>query len=108
MNGRLVQINIKPDVEGDLGENLTVKGLDYDDFFPGRRLRVGEEVEIEVSRACKPCHHLAKLAYVGEEKKKAFIQTMLDRRGWYARVRRGGTIRVSDPVVLLDQPEKDR
>jgi MOSC domain-containing protein YiiM len=85
---------------GDLGENLTTEGIDYASMGPGRRIRVGE-VEIEVTRACEPCTNLYRLPYVGIERGPKFLKTMLDRRGWYAKVTKPGTVRVGDSVELL-------
>jgi MOSC domain-containing protein YiiM len=84
---------------GDLGENISSVGVPYDAFVPGRRLRVGE-VELEVSKACTPCDNLYLLPYVGTRRGPEFVKTMLDRRGWYARVVKEGTVHVGDPIEL--------
>jgi sulfite oxidase len=82
---------------GDLGENLTVAGLPADTLRPGVRVRVGEVV-LEVSKACDPCMILQTLPYVGLKRGPEFLRTMAGRRGWFARVLQGGTIR-SDAAV---------
>ncbi len=82
---------------GDMGENLTVAGLPADALRPGVRVHVGEVV-LEVSKACDPCTILHTLPYVGLERGPAFLRTMAGRRGWFARVLQGGTIR-SDAAV---------
>lgn len=84
---------------GDLGENLTVAGLPADALTPGARVRIGR-VELQVSKACDPCTVLFSLPYVGMELGPLFLRTMIGRRGWFARVRRGGTIRLDMPVEL--------
>jgi MOSC domain-containing protein YiiM len=86
---------------GDLGENLTTVGIPYEAFAPGRRFRVGE-VELEVTKACTPCDNLYQLPYVGPERGPEFLRVTLDRRGWYARVLREGTVRTDDPVIPVD------
>lgn len=85
---------------GDIGENITVEGTAYDDFKPESIFSVGE-VEFQVSYACDPCNNLEQLPYVGKEKGKDFIKTMLHRRGWYARVLKEGSIKVGDEVKPL-------
>jgi sulfite oxidase len=82
---------------GDIGENLTVAGLPADALRPGVRVRLGEVV-LEVSKACDPCTVLQTLPYVGLERGPAFIRALAGRRGWFARVLQGGTIR-SDAAV---------
>src|SRR3989344_2899786 len=86
---------------GDLGENITTFGLDYDSFQVGNRylLGFGKELEIQISRACTACKNLASLPYVGD-KIAEFVRTLTwkegddvkNRRGWYARVLKEGQI----------------
>ena len=82
---------------GDLGENITTEGVE--EFAPGTRLSIGEVV-LEISEPCVPCSNLRILPYVGPTKQKAFIQTLLGRRGDYARVLGGGTIRLGDAITV--------
>lgn len=91
---------------GDLGENLTTVGLDYDDLAPGQLYRVGLEAVIEITRLCQPCEYLALLPYVGSEVDRA-VREMVDRRGRYAKVRVGGTIRRRDSIVYLGDAGDD-
>jgi len=83
---------------GDLGENITSAGIQYDDFAPGRRFRAGEAV-LEVTKACTPCDNLYLLPYVGATKGPEFLKLMQGRRGWYARVVQEGTVRAGDRLV---------
>jgi MOSC domain-containing protein YiiM len=94
-----LQIEGHPVFPGSTGENLTLSGIDWDAMAPGARLRVGAQVEIEVTAYTTPC---AKIA-------SAFRDGAIDRMaqdkhaGWarvYARVLRGGRIRTGDPVAL--------
>lgn len=78
---------------GDLGENLLLAGLPADSLVPGARVRAGE-VELEISKRCDPCVVLYGLPYVGQERGPTFVRTMRGRRGWFARVIRGGVLRV--------------
>ena len=78
---------------GDLGENLLLSGLPADALTPGARVRAGD-VDLEISKRCDPCVVLYGLPYVGQERGPAFVRTMRGRRGWFARVIRGGVLRV--------------
>lgn len=97
----LQALNIEgwPIAPGDLGENVTTEGVPYEDLAIGRRVELGEVV-VEIAEPCVPCSNLRVLPYVGAERVKELVRTLLGRRGWYARVLRGGTVRVGDPVVL--------
>ncbi len=83
---------IKP---GDIGENLTTQGIPYNDFQPNAIFRAGG-IEFQITYACTPCKNLEYLPYVGKEKGKDFLRTMIDRRGWYAKVVKVGTIKLGD------------
>ncbi len=82
---------------GDVGENITTEGLAYDAFGPGERFRVGD-VLLEITKPCTPCDNLYQLPYVGASRGPEFLKTMLGRRGWYARVLEGGTVRPNDRI----------
>ncbi len=85
---------------GDIGENLTTRGLSYDSFEPGKKYRIGEAL-IQVSEACKPCDNLGLLSYVGDDRAAEFIRTLVGRRGWYARVLESGLVVVGDEIEEL-------
>jgi MOSC domain-containing protein YiiM len=88
-----------PVQRGQLGENLTLAGLPADALHPGARVQVGEVV-LEVSKPCDPCTVLFSLPYVGVDRGPAFLRTLRGRRGWFARVLRGGTISADMPVEV--------
>jgi len=87
---------------GHIGENVTVDGIAYDDFTPGRQVRVGDAI-VEITKACTPCVNLYKLPYIGEERGPEFLRAMNNRRGWYARVVEQGDIAPGATVKLLDE-----
>jgi MOSC domain-containing protein YiiM len=82
---------------GHLGENVTLADLPPDVLQPGARVHVGEVV-LEVSKPCDPCTVLYGLPYVGIERGPAFLRALHGRRGWFARVVRGGTVRIGMPL----------
>lgn len=85
---------------GELGENLTVADVPPRALQPGARIRVGELL-LEVSKACDPCTILYSLPYVGLARGPAFLRTLKGRRGWFARVLQGGTIRPEMAVEVM-------
>ncbi len=86
---------------GDLGENITTRGLPNAAFAVGRQVEVGSAC-LRVSKPCHPCEYLATLPYVGTVRWAEFARTMTGRRGWFARVERPGSVAVGDAVVLSD------
>jgi sulfite oxidase len=90
---------------GELGENLTVAGLAAGALGPGVRLTVGD-VELEISKACDPCTILFGLPYVGTERGPAFLRALTGRRGWFARVVRGGTVRADMPIEVAGNGQR--
>jgi MOSC domain-containing protein YiiM len=84
---------------GELGENLTVADLPPDALQPGAQVYLGGVV-LEVSKPCDPCTVLYSLSYVGAERGPEFLRTLKGRRGWFARVLRGGTVRADMPLEV--------
>tara|TARA_B100000700_G_C14784224_1_gene732774 strand:+ start:274 stop:771 length:498 start_codon:yes stop_codon:yes gene_type:complete len=85
---------------GDLGENLTLSGMDYGFIEPGQQYKIGD-VTLEISFICDPCSNLYALPYVEEDRGPEFIKTLMNRRGWYARVLTPGIMKPGDGVALL-------
>ncbi|MDD9880320.1 MAG: MOSC domain-containing protein [Candidatus Marinimicrobia bacterium] len=85
---------------GDLGENLTLSGMDYGSIKPGQQYKIGDVI-LEISFICDPCSNLYALPYVGEDRGPEFIKTLMNRRGWYARVLTRGIMKPGDGVALL-------
>jgi MOSC domain-containing protein YiiM len=85
---------------GDLGENVTLAGLPPGALQPGTVVRLGDAV-LEVSKLCDPCTVLYNLPFVGVKRGPEFLRTMQGRRGWFARVLQGGTVRSGMPVTAL-------
>ena len=84
---------------GELGENLTVADLLPDALQPGVQVHL-DGVVLEVTKPCDPCTVLYTLPYVGVERGPEFLRTMMGRRGWFARVLHGGTVRQNTPVEV--------
>jgi MOSC domain-containing protein YiiM len=54
-----------------------------------------------VTKPCDPCRILFSLPYVGTKRGPEFLRTMLGRRGWFAKVLQGGTVRAGAPVEVI-------
>jgi len=85
---------------GAIGENVTVEGLDWAAVVPGARLRLGERVEVEVTRYTSPCLNIRPVFADGD------VARVSQKRhpGWsrvYTRVLVEGEIREGDAVRLL-------
>jgi len=84
---------------GTVGENVTVEGIDWDLVVPGARLRIGDEVLLEIASFTHPCKTI-KASFIDEE----FVRIAQKLHpGWsrvYARVLSEGSIRSGDPVEV--------
>ena len=89
-----------PVKSGDLGENIMLEGVNYSDFAPKKKYRIGK-VEIEISFVCDPCMTLQNLPYIGKKNINSFIKTLMGRRGWYAKVLKAGIIQKGDPLTII-------
>jgi MOSC domain-containing protein YiiM len=89
-----------PIYPGAIGENLTLSGVDWEQIVPGTRLRIGEQVLLEVTRYTIPCNNIApafKEGYYGRVSPN-------QHPGWarvYARVLQPGRVQTSDPVEIV-------
>jgi MOSC domain-containing protein YiiM len=80
---------------GEFGEQLIVRDLDVLQLQPGDRLQFGNEAVIEVVKPRTGCLRLA--AAQGHDE-----MLQLGGIGIMARVLTGGSIRVGDPVLVLE------
>ncbi len=87
---------------GDLGENLTTRGIDLLALATGTRLFVGEQAELEVTGLRNPCSQIDRF-------QPGLTAKVLDRdaqgglvrkAGVMAVVRRGGVVRAGDPIEV--------
>ena len=88
-----------PIFPGAVGENVTVSGLDWAQLIPGVQLSVGNEVLVEITSYTTPCNTIR--AYFVDDKFQRISQKV--NPGWsrvYARVLKGGRLRVGQPVEL--------
>ena len=89
---------------GTAGENVTVEGLDWELVVPGSRLRLGDDVILEIASFTTPCKTIRDSFIDG---KFVRISEKL-HPGWsrvYARVLSEGDIRFGDAVELTPPPK---
>lgn len=87
---------------GAIGENVTVEGIDWNLMTPGVRLRLGDEVVLEVTRYTSPCYKIAPVFLGGEYGR---VSQKLNP-GWsrvYTRVLVEGALRAGDPIQVLTE-----
>jgi hypothetical protein len=92
---------------GQMGENVTTRGVDLLALPTGARLRLGDDAIVEITGLRNPCIQLNKV-------KPGLMDAVLDRdeRGNLIRkagimgiVVAGGTVRPGDPIVVELPPE---
>ena len=76
---------------GIVKENVTTSGIRLGALEGGQRLALGDEVMLEISKACAPCSRI-------EEIRPGMQAQLEGRRGMLASVVRGGTARVGDRI----------
>ncbi len=80
---------------GELAENLTIDGIKPDEIRIGMRIRIGKNAIIEVTKIGKECHEECELF------KGKIEDCMMAKEGFFARVIRGGEIKVGDAVSII-------
>jgi len=79
---------------GDLAENITTEGIDLGTLKVGSKLRLGIDVELEITEFGKKCHGRCKIfEQIGD--------CIMPREGVFARVTQGGTINVGDVIEVI-------
>ena len=78
---------------GDFAENLTTEGIDLPSFPVGTKLKIVNNVLLEVSQIGKVCHNRCNIFYtVGD--------CVMPREGIFAKVLVGGEIKVNDMIEI--------
>lgn len=86
--------------DGAFGENLLVEGFDFKTYPVGTRF-VCNEVVLEITQIGKQCHSECAIFHqVGD--------CIMPREGVFARVIRGGVVKVGDELKLLPTKEQAR
>lgn len=86
-----------PIAPGTTGENVTIRGLDWDSVIPGAVLRIGA-VSVEITSYASPCTSI-RPSFLDNDSNRISQQA---HPGWsrvYARVTGAGEVRTGDPVL---------
>lgn len=87
---------------GSVGENVTIKGLDWAELKPGARLALGDEVVVEITSYTNPCNSLVasfvkgNYSRIAQKKHPGYSRL-------YARVITTGRLRPGQEVRLLER-----
>lgn len=81
---------------GDFAENLTVKGIVLYQLPLGTKLKVGENVLLEVTQIGKECHQ-------GCEIRKKIGDCVMPREGIFSRVLKSGKVKAGNEIEVLSE-----
>ena len=78
---------------GNFAENITTEGIDLCALEIGSKLRLGSDVELEITQLGKKCHSRCEIfEQIGD--------CIMPREGIFARVLKAGSINVGDPIEI--------
>jgi MOSC domain-containing protein YiiM len=80
---------------GELGEQMTIRGLDVRTLAAGDRLQLGETAVLEIVKARAGCDWFELVQ--GKKREEA-----ANRLGLLTRVLEGGVVKVGDPVRVVE------
>lgn len=91
---------------GDIGENVTTRGLDLLALPAGTLLRLGEAATVEVTGLRNPCHQLDRFAsgLMAATLDRAADGSLIRRAGVMAVVRHGGVVLPGDAIAVTLPP----
>lgn len=81
---------------GDFAENITTEGIENLFELPvGQKIRINEEVLLEITQIGKKCHHDCEI-------RQTIGDCVMPREGVFARVIKGGEIKAGDRIEILN------
>jgi MOSC domain-containing protein YiiM len=80
---------------GSFAENITTQGMELPGLPIGSTLRVGEEIELEVTQIGKECHSRCEIF-------KQVGDCIMPREGIFAKVMKAGVMKVGDTIEVLN------
>lgn len=92
---------------GAAGENITALGLDWSAVVPGARLRVGDDVLLEITMYTTPCWKNARWFKDGDFSRMDQNEHPGDARV-YARVIEEGTVTQGDRIEVISESSAER
>ena len=92
---RKLGLNVNP---GDFAENLTTEGIELVSLPIGQRIKVGQEVLLEITQIGKECH-------AGCAIFKQVGKCIMPKEGVFARVIHGGEIKTDDEINIVNSQQ---
>jgi len=95
---------------GQLGENVTTRGLDMLSLSAGTRLRLGTHAVVELTGLRNPCAQIEAFSpgLLAAVSGRAADGSVIRKTGVMAIVVEGGLVHGGDPIVILHEPEEHR
>jgi len=95
---------------GQMGENVTTRGIDLLGLPTGARLRLGDTAIIEVTGLRNPCAQLDRIqpGLMGATLERAADGSLIRKAGIMAVVVEGGEVRPGDPIRIELPPDPHR
>ena len=81
---------------GEVKENITTIGINLMILKHRTRLKIGDEVLLEITKPCSPCSRM-------DEIRKGLLQDLAGRRGMLTRVVKGGFICSGDTIEVIEE-----
>lgn len=99
---RIAQLQAEghPITPGSAGENITIAGLAWPTLAEGQRLAIGPHVVLVLTWPTAPCKIIAG-SFNARQFRRIDVAKHPGWARWYARVDRGGLVRVGDPIHTL-------
>jgi MOSC domain-containing protein YiiM len=79
---------------GDFAENVSTEGVNWKALPLGTRVRLGQEVVVEITKIGKECHKKCAIYYQAGD-------CIMPREGVFGKVIDGGTLRCGDAVEIF-------
>jgi MOSC domain-containing protein YiiM len=91
--------DVKP---GDIGENITTRGIDLLTLPEGTRLHIGDNAVVELTGLRHPCVYIDRFqtGLLAAVKEKRADGSVLRKAGVMSIVITGGTVRADDPIRI--------
>ena len=81
---------------GDFAENIATEGIDWKTLPLGTRVRLGDEVLVEITQIGKECHNKCAIYYKAGD-------CIMPREGVFARVLEEGKIHKGDEINIITE-----
>ena len=89
----LDELGLQP---GQVKENITTRGISLMKLTHKQRLKIGDDVVLEITKACSPCSRM-------EEIRPGLLKQLAGRRGMLARVVKGGIVSRGNIIQLTKE-----